>query len=184
MAIGLAMIGALHCAPAYDTSTPPPAGDEPSTSTDEPARAPAKNDDDTNDEPRFAFEAEGLPPSLITSMVITDDGSMYGAGTFTGSLFVGNDRLKSRGEEDVFLVRFNPDNRIAWIRSIGSVRSERAPKVTYSDGKVRILAVTDGQVDCGSGDMDGRWSSEMFFYCLYETNGDAINGGTFPTGSP
>lgn len=187
MTIAFALLAGVHCsAPAYtgdDVATDEPAA----TATDEPASpaggpSPTSNDRGEGD-PRWAIEAEGLPPTLFTTTVRGDDGALYAAGTFAGSLTLGSDTLKSKGADDVVLVRVDVDGHIAWIKSIGSTRAERGPKVTFVDGTVRILAETAGQVDCGSGEM-GEWSSGMFFYCLYAVDGTALGGGTFPTGAP
>lgn len=187
--IFLAALAGVHCsAPPY--SSDEVVTDEPastSSPTEEPSRAhpvsgaaPATTEPE---DPRWGIKAEGLPPTLFTTTVRGDDGALYAAGTFEGWLTLGNDTVKSKGANDVVLVRLDPNGRISWIKTIGSTMQEKSPKVTFVDGTVRILAETDGQVDCGSGDM-GTWSSGMFFYCLYETDGTALGGGTFPTGAP
>jgi hypothetical protein len=188
LTIAFAVVAGVHCsAPPY--SSDEVATDEPtSTSTDGPSRAqpisgnePAANGE--GDDARWAIKAQGLPDTLFTSTVRGDDGSLYATGTFAGWLTVGRDTLKSKGENDVVLVRLDANGHIAWVKSIGSTLQERGPKVTFVDGTVRILAETEGEVDCGSGDM-GKWSSGMFFYCLYDVDGTPLNGGTFPTGAP
>jgi hypothetical protein len=189
--VALVFLAGVHC------SAPPYAGedvatDEPAAgSTEEPSgRAGAERVSGTEpapggekDDPRWAINAQGLPPTVFTTTVRGDDGALYAAGTFAGWLTLGEDTLKSKGADDVVLVRVDANGHIAWVKSIGSIVQERAPKVTFSEGKVRILAETDGQVDCGSGDM-GKWSSGMFFYCLYDIDGTALGGGAFPTGAP
>ena len=184
MTIAFAVLAGVHCsAPGSSDSSDGVTNDE--VATEEPARAapvsgqttPHSNPD--NGDPRWAIEAEGLPPTVFTSVVRGEDGALYAAGTFEGWLTVGDDTLKSRGAEDVVLVRLDANGRVAWAKSIGSNRAERSPKVTFAEGKVRILAETDGQVDCGQGDM-GHWDSGMFFYCLYDVDGTALGGGTFP----
>ena len=187
--IALVFLAGVHC------SAPPYSGDEvatdepAATSTEEPASTgtaervngtapPAKGDD-----PRWAINAEGLPPTLFTTTVRGDDGALYAAGTFHGWLTLGDDTVRSKGADDIVLARLDANGNVAWVKSIGSTLQERGPKVTFVDGTVRILAETDGQVDCGSGDM-GKWSSGMFFYCLYGSDGTALGGGAFPTGAP
>jgi hypothetical protein len=189
--IAFAVVAGVHCsAPAYSGEEPESA--EPAaTSTEEPGARKqggggaqtVSGDKPEESDPRWGIEAEGLPPTLFTTTVRGDDGALYAAGTFAGSLTLGNDTLKSKGHDDVVLVRLEADGRIAWVKSIGSTLAESSPKVTFVDGTLRILAETQGQVDCGSGEM-GHWSSEMFFYCLYGADGTALGGGTFPTGAP
>ena len=186
LTIAFAVLAGVHCsAPAYSDSGVSASNDE--VATEEPAAAPAgktsSDDKADSDDPGFGVEAEGLPETLFTTTVRGEDGALYAAGTFSGWLPVGGDMLKSKGADDVVLVRFDESGGITWVKSIGSNRDERSPKVTFIDGTVRLLAETEGQVDCGSGEM-GKWSSGMFFYCLYGTDGAALGGGTFPTGSP
>lgn len=181
----IAVVAGVHCsAPSYsgggeDVSTDEIATEEASPSTGTPKRA----ENSESEDPRWGIKAEGLPPTLFTTTVRGDDGALYAAGTFTGWLTLGNDTLKSKGANDVVLVRLDANGNITWVKSIGSTLQERSPKVTFVDGTVRILAETEGQVDCGSGEM-GKWSSGMFFYCLYGTDGAALGGGAFPTGEP
>jgi hypothetical protein len=184
--IAFAVLAGVHCSAPLHASDEDEEGmvsdESASTSTEEPSRARPQPVNEGED-PRWAFQAQGLPPTLFTSTVRGDDGALYAAGTFAGWLTLGRDTLKSKGADDVVLVRLDPNGHIAWVKSIGSTLQERSPKVTFVDGTVRILAETSGQVDCGSGEM-GKWSSGMFFYCLYEIDGTALGGGTFPTGSP
>jgi hypothetical protein len=186
--IALAVVAGVHCgANAY--SGEPNGSEEPAITEEPPAAAPVSgtkpsaSNDDGDEDPRWAIKAEGLPPTVFTTTVRGDDGAYYMAGTFAGWLTVGRDTLKSKGENDVVLARIEADGRIAWVKSIGSRLQEKSPKVTYAEGKVRIMAETEGQVDCGSGEM-GKWSSGMFFYCLFDPAGEALGGGTFPTGAP
>lgn len=186
--IALVAVAGLHC--SSPMSEEPVANDEPGV-TEEPGPAvpvsgtkPAGGNDGTSEEdPRWGLKAEGLPPTVFTTTAHGDDGAVYMAGTYAGLLQLGSDTLRAKGGDDVVLARVERNGRITWIKSIGSSQQERDPKVTFSEGKVRILAQTGGEVDCGQGGM-GRWNSEMFFYCLFDPEGTALGGGTFPTGAP
>lgn len=187
LTIALAAIAGIHCTASAYSGAPsgndqPAVTEEAASTTPVNGTAPKDEGDGEEGDPRWAIEVEGLPPMLFTTTVAGDDNALYAAGTFAGSLTLGSDTIKSKGREDVVLVRFEPDGRIAWVKSIGSTGAERGPKVTFVDGTVRILAETEGEVDCGSGDM-GKWSSGMFFYCLYSIDGTPMGGGTFPTGA-
>lgn len=182
MTAAIAVVAGVHCsAPSYsgeEAASDEIATAEPGVTSTDTRKADNQTD---SDDPRWGIKAEGLPPTLFTSTVRGDDGAFYAAGTFAGWLTLGNDTVKSKGANDVILVRLDANGNITWVKSIGSTLQERSPKVTFVDGTVRILAETDGQVDCGSGEM-GKWSSGMFFYCLYGTDGAALGGGAFPTG--
>ena len=131
---------------------------------------------------RAALERiEALRSSSVTSTASADDGSSFVSGTFSGALRFGSTILTSQGGDDVFLARVGPDGDVAWARAVGSRGKEREPNVSFEDGRVKLLAMTDGAVDCGRGPLQ-TWSSEAFFLCTFEPDGEPIDGASFPTG--
>lgn len=177
----LASIAGIHCGSDYgavpgDGSDPAAASEAPPP----PAHAASPSDDTSNDGPSLRTLAIGkLPATMIQSTVYGDDGAMYATGTFSGTLLVGNESFRSKGLDDVFLVRFDPDGRIAWTHAVGSTEMESGPRVSFVNGSVRLLAKTQGDVDCGTGSM-GYWDSPMFFYCVFRNDGQVMAGATFP----
>lgn len=119
----------------------------------------------------------------VASTASAADGTRYVAGIFSGALRVGATFLASRGGDDVFLARIRPDGGIAWARAVGSKGRESGAKVDFEDGRVKLLAMTDGAVDCGRGPFK-TWSSEAFFFCTFGPDGEPIDGASFPTGRP
>ena len=100
MTIAFAALAGVHCsAPGTSESSEGAAGDE--VATEEPALvSPGKTASDPHadkDDPRWAINAEGLPPMLFTSAVRGDHNEIYATGTFAGWLTVGNDTVKSKG---------------------------------------------------------------------------------------
>ena len=116
-----------------------------------------------------------------SSTATAPDGSRYVARVFSGSIRIGGTVLTSRGGADVFIARIRPDGTVAWARAVGSDGDESSPKVSFSDGRVKLVAMTDGAVDCGQGLLN-TWSSESFFLCTFATDGTPINSASFPTG--
>ena len=67
---------------------------------------------------------------------------------------------------------------------MGSAKSESGPRVSLDDGRVSVVGLTAGEMDCGGGPLP-TWSSQTFFLCLFgQTDGDSVGGGSFPTGAP
>jgi hypothetical protein len=124
---------------------------------------------------------DGSTSAPITSTATAGDGSRYVAGVFSGSIRVGGFELGSHGGTDVFVARILPDGTVVWAQAVGSAADESNPKVSFSDGRVKLVAMTNGAVDCGQGPLN-TWSSETFFLCTFGTDGAPINGGSFPTG--
>lgn len=109
------------------------------------------------------------------------DGSRYVARVFSGRFRIGTTMLQSRGGADVLLARIRPDGTVAWARAVGSDGDESDPRVSFSDDSVKLVAMTDGAVDCGQGPLN-TWSSETFFLCTFAPDGSPINSASFPTG--
>lgn len=120
----------------------------------------------------------------VLSRVRGDDGVTYVAGLFSGRTAIGDWVLKSRGEDDVYVARVEADGRVAWARAVGSEAAESSPEITLQDARVRLFAMTSGEADCGGASL-ARWSSPMFFICVFsQEDGRLVGGGAFPTGSP
>lgn len=72
---------------------------------------------------------------------ITHDkqGNIYVAGSFKGVQILGNDTLVSRGDNDVFLVKYTTDGQVLWARSGGSVARESVKALTIdTNGNVYL----------------------------------------------
>ncbi|MBX3210206.1 MAG: hypothetical protein KF764_34560 [Labilithrix sp.] len=142
--------------------------EEPPPGYDAPARATSTS-------------LEGAARSSVTSTASGGDGVRYVAGVFSGSVRLGGVELTSRGGDDVFVARVGPDGTVAWARGVGSSRDEGSPKVSFSDQRVKLVAMTDGAADCGSGPLN-EWSSEAFVLCTFAVDGTPLEGASFPTG--
>jgi hypothetical protein len=147
-----------------------------------PVAAPPEPIFDPSADPQIARLTEsGL---RVTSTVLAEDGSLFVTGTFSNSVQLGNITLQSRGDVDVFLLKSNPDQSMAWAQSIGSEDRESKPTVTIQTHQVRIVGQTEGHLDCGNGALP-QWSNNDFFFCVFDRDGVNIEGGTFPiVGSP
>ena len=122
-------------------------------------------------------------PLQSDSAVEAEGGSRYVAGVFSGFLRVGDALLQSRGGDDVFLVRLLPDGTVDWARAMGSEDDERAPRVELDAGRLSVIAMTRGTVDCGGGELRS-FSGEAFFMCTFDERGRPLTGAAFPTGRP
>ncbi len=119
--------------------------------------------------------------SSVSSTASGADGTSYVAGIFSGAIRVGGEVIASHGGDDVFLARILGDGQIAWARAVGSKGTESGAKVDFEDGRVKLVAMTNGAVDCGRGPLQ-TWDSEAFFLCTFGADGTPIDGATFPTG--
>lgn len=146
-----------------------------------PLRAPSAPLDE-GDAPSPEAASKGNAP-IVTSTATDGSGATYAAGTFTGSATIGGLRMKSRGEADVFVVKISAAGTPLWARSIGSPSRESAPRVTVEadTGRVTVIGMTAGEMDCGSGPLPTF--AETFFLCtFYGPDGTSIASASFPTG--
>lgn len=152
-----------------------------------PSTPPAPPSDDAADETAGAdltmLVHNGAWPT-ITSSVSDENGARYATGTFVGVVAIGDTVIKSRGDKDVFLLKLDPAGKFLWVRAVGSASAESAPRVTLeSTGRVSVLGMTTGEMDCGSGPLP-TWSSDTFFLCIFGGDGLSLVSGVFPTGAP
>jgi|GEM_PF-2199401 len=186
-------VGAVHCAAPVEREattaesglgTPveatrarpaPEEGTPPASYTGEPVHVAGLD----------ALVKTGEKPT-VTSVAKDARGSRFVTGTFRDRVTIGDTVLKSRGDKDVFLLKMEPSGALAWARSIGSEWQESAPRISVDaqTGKVTVVGMTDGAMDCGAGPLP-TWDSETFFLCTFgNDDGTAIASGVFPTGLP
>lgn len=80
-------------------------------------------------------------------------GGAYVVGEFDGSLHVGKEILRSRGQHDGFLVRYDRDGTPLWSRAVGGGGRDVLTSVkTDSDGNAILVGIVKGAVDV---DRDG-----------------------------
>jgi len=185
--IVLAAAVGIHC------SAPPVPGDDPSDEavvgsddivaepTSEPTNPSGSSESNTTpvEKSQHAFVAL---PSLVLSRVTGPDGATYVTGTYRDTIDLGGSIFTSTGKNDVFVARIEPSGVMSWARSVGSLSDESGPKVTFENNQLMLVATTRGAVDCGTGKL-GKWSTEAFFMCVYGSDGVALNGASFPTGT-
>ncbi len=103
---------------------------------------------------------------------IDEKGCIYITGITLGSM-----EGKNKGKEDIFIVKYNPDGELAWIRQIGTDSTDMAQGI-YADqkGGIFIAGATMGVIGEKSvGNMDG-------FIMKINENGEKIWVSQFGTG--
>lgn len=183
-------LAAAHCGGAADEDTTTSASvPEPSKPPAAPRPAAAPPEDEppppaASTHPAVVDVALGANAALVTTYVVDDDGNVYVAGAFTGTMTVGMMRVTSRGLADVFLAKIGADAHVAWAATVGSPMRESGPRVTLRDGNVNLVGLTAGRLDCGAGPLPS-WGDNAFFVCVFGDGDGALqSGGVFPTGSP
>lgn len=182
----------IHCSGTIDA--PDTEGSEPEIAVSAPVPGaprqappePETTEPEENTRPSLldlsALVHDGSAPQ-VTSKVMDGMGTVYATGTFVGSVVIGDTRITSRGDKDVFLLKLGPTGSFKWVRAMGSAALETSPRVTLEDRRVTIVGMTKGEMDCGAGPLP-TWDSSTFFLCIFGgDDGSAVSGGVFPTGN-
>lgn len=88
----------------------------------------------------WAERIGGSSRDYVTAIASDLAGNIYVAGQYYSlSLNIGGITLTNSGESDGFLVKFNPDKSVAWVRKIGTSKIEEITGLTTdSDGNIYI----------------------------------------------
>ncbi|MBN2477368.1 MAG: cadherin-like domain-containing protein [Pirellulales bacterium] len=92
----------------------------------------------------WARQLGGVGRELVESVALGDDGSVYTAGAFEGTVDFdpgdGQYPLRSRGGHDAFLSRLDPDGEFAWAASAGGTGTDLAGGVAAGADGVVVFA--------------------------------------------
>ena len=105
-----------------------------------------------SDTPPFwvaAFDADWWLDARATA--VDGVGNVYVAGRFNSLLMVGTNRLVSRGQEDVFLVKFDSAGQVAWVRSAGGTQYDSVSGLAVDGAdNVYLMGGISGPASFGS----------------------------------
>lgn len=121
------------------------------------------------------IQGPGGPKQDTADGVASDrNGGVYAAGTFTDTLFIGDETIAGAGNTDGFLTRFDPDGKPLWTLAIGGVGPDRLHDVTSdADGNAYVSGVVRGPVDLDrDGDIDiPESSTDTFLVASFDRDG-------------
>lgn len=121
-------------------------------------------------------QGPGGPKQDTADGVASDrEGGVYAAGSFTDTLFIGDDAIAGAGNTDGFLIRFDPDGKPLWTVTIGGAGPDRLHDVTSDvDGNAYVTGTVRGPVDLdGDGDVDVPASrGDTFLIASFDPEGE------------
>ena len=127
-------------------------------------------------------------PSDVQSwdLDVDADGNAYAAGGFVGSLTAGTTTLTSEDNQDVFVVKVDPQGDVLWAKAVQGMDFQQAFDVRVtSDGNVVAAGYFAATADFDpSDDTELEFtveSGEPFdaFYLMLDTDGEFISAGQF-----
>lgn len=109
-------------------------------------------------------EQAGGPAADRASVVATSSfGTVYTAGTFSGTAAFGTTSLTSRGAADIFVSKYAADGNLLWTHQIGGPAAEGITKMT-TDGSYNlyIAGVFSGTADFGDMSLTSAGAEDAF----------------------
>jgi hypothetical protein len=96
------------------------------------------------------------------------------AGDFSGTIDVDGTTLTSQGSNDIVLMTFDSDGKLAWAKAIGGTSADRAFGITDgADNDFYAVGAVTGTVDFGAGATNGM-GSEDAWVGRFESNGELV----------
>ena len=110
------------------------------------------------------------------------DGSALVTGYFENTANFGGTQLVSKGNEDIFIAKYNSDGTVAWAKSAGGTDSDYGQDIsTLADGSAFITGYFNRTATFGSTWLYSKGSSDVFT-AKYNSNGSLAwaqkGGGT------
>ncbi|MEO7329076.1 MAG: hypothetical protein ABI193_10885, partial [Minicystis sp.] len=100
-----------------------------------------------------------LPAALATD----SSGNIFVTGHFGGVVNFGNGPLTSAGNEDMFLVKFNPGGQSIWSKRFGSAQREWGSSLAVDgNGDVVVTGLFDSSVNFGGGTLTAAGGYDIF----------------------
>jgi hypothetical protein len=136
------------------------------------------------------IQGPGGPKQDSADGIASDrQGGAYAAGSFTDTLYIGDESVSGAGSTDGFLMRYDPDGNVLWTRVIGGTDADRLHDVSSdADGNAYVSGTVRGPVDLdGDGATDIAASSADTFLIastiFAASDGAVYVGGGYMSGT-
>jgi hypothetical protein len=104
------------------------------------------------------------------AVAFDDNGNIYIAGAFQGSIDLGGGALTSAGSDDVFLAKLDPKGKHIWSKRLGGSSAEAALFVGADKlGNMYVTGTFAGSVDFGGGLLTSAGGNDIFVMSLDPT---------------
>lgn len=107
---------------------------------------------------------------------INDMGEVLAAGTYKGTLDVGNQFISSQGaSEDIYLVRYQPGGTPIWAKSFGDTADQNAPYLAVNNkGNIALSSNLIGTVNFGGADLSADAAIKSGYIAVLNAQGDHL----------
>jgi hypothetical protein len=111
----------------------------------------------------WVTQVGGEYPDEITQLDVDPAGNIYTLGRFKGLIELGGSKLKSAGDDDLFVARFDPVGNHVWSVRIGNAFAERPGGLTVDQaGHVAVTGSFDKDLDFLGTPILSKGESDVF----------------------
>lgn len=95
--------------------------------------------------------AGGESFDLATGMATDNEGNLYVCGNYRDTLDAGSKKLASKGNYDIFVVKYDKDGKLLWAKSFGGKKKDEAHSIkTDGEQNVYLCGKYSGEAEFGS----------------------------------
>jgi len=111
-------------------------------------------------------------PGAVGRSVVTDDaGSVLVTGGFSGTREFGSTTLTSKGLQDIFVARYDPNGDVVWARNLGGPESDTGLSIQLSPSGPVVTGRFAGQATFGSIQLTSTGDDDIFVALLTSSGG-------------
>ena len=122
----------------------------------------------------WAKSAGGKGPDIGNGISTDSEGYMYIIGTFSTTADFGDFNLSGKGQENIFIAKYDSNGICLWAKSIGGTNKQGATKITTDfEGYVYITGYYSGTADFGDFSLKSKGSFDIFI-TKYDPNGTCL----------
>ncbi len=108
-------------------------------------------------------------------LVAASDGALYVYGTFTGEWELGPNTLSSVGEDDVFLLKIQPDQEVEWAFNAGSNLDDQMVAVTTTpDGHLLTTGTYWQSIQLGALSLNATLNAKGIYFAQLDDDGQVL----------
>ncbi len=118
---------------------------------------------DKNGIPVWVKQGGGTLEDFATSVAVDNGGNVFITGIFKGSMTLGNSHYISKGDRDIFLIKYNSNGDILWSATGGGTMADEANAIaTDTKGNCYITGDFEGTAEFGKKTIAGLGGKDIF----------------------
>jgi hypothetical protein len=122
----------------------------------------------------WAKTAGGVDYDKATSIAVDPDGNVFIGGFFASTSHFGTDSITSRGGDDAFMAKYDPNGNIQWVKSVGGLANEESWGITADNsGNAYLSGYYGNKAFFGSDSLVSKGGDDAFLI-KYDGSGNQV----------